>query len=116
MDSRGIGTYFGEPWPSGVCDDGRRVATPVGEPCASCGEPIEEDSQGSFLVNGHDPALPRFLPQHRECSLRVVLGGIGHLEDHDFWCGVMHDPDGGRTRRQSGQEVWRWVQTNGIPH
>ena len=43
--------YFGEPWPSGVCDDGHRVPTPTGQECFSCGEPIEAHHQGSFLYD-----------------------------------------------------------------
>ena len=51
---------------------------------------------------------------HRSCLLRTVLGGIGHLEDHAHWCGEMHDPDGGRTMRQSGIEVAAWVMEHGV--
>lgn len=51
---------------------------------------------------------------HRECMLRTVLGGIGHLEDHQHWCNEMHDPDGGRTFRQSALEVDAWVHKHGV--
>jgi hypothetical protein len=47
-----------------------------------------------------------FQVAHRECLLRCVLGGIGHLENHELWCNQRHDPDGGRTYRQSALEVW----------
>lgn len=49
------------------------------------------------------------MPAHRECLLRNVMGGIGHLENHNYWCNEMHDPDGGRTYRQSGLEVDQWI-------
>jgi hypothetical protein len=52
---------------------------------------------------------------HRACMMRSVIGGIGHLEDHDFWCAVMNDPDGGRTYYQSALEVAEWVTRNGVP-
>lgn len=42
---------------------------------------------------------------HRECGLRSVLGGIGHHEDHEKWCVIMRDPDGGRSYHQSAVEV-----------
>jgi hypothetical protein len=45
-------------------------------------------------------------PVHKECGFRAVSGGIGHFEDHHLWCQTRHDPDGGRTRRQSALEVW----------
>lgn len=126
---RAFGTFFGEPWPSGICEDGRQVPTPVGEPCGFCGEPIEEDDQGAFigtyvldqadgsyvLAEVAEGARQALVPQHRECSLRTVLGGIGHLLDHDYWCVHHHDPDGGRTPRQSSIEVWEWVQAHGMP-
>jgi len=51
---------------------------------------------------------------HRECLLRSVLGGIGHLEDHQHWCIEVGDPDGGRTYRQSAIEVDEWVFEHGI--
>lgn len=103
--------YFGEPWPSGVCDGGQRVDTPVGDKCLLCTEPIEAGHQGSFMFDGFS-FHPR--PVHRECSLREVVGGIGHLEDHHRWCQHEHDPDGGRSYRQSALEVWTWVMHHGI--
>ena len=48
----------------------------------------------------------------RECSLRSVLGGIGHMEDHQHWCREVGDPDGGRSDRQSALEVWAWVRAH----
>jgi len=102
--------YFGEPWPSGICEEGVRVPVPVGEMCWWCEETITEDACGSFMLGptGMDP-------MHRECALRSTLGGIGHLEDHHFWCVIMGDPDGGRTKRYSALEVWAWVNAHGIP-
>jgi hypothetical protein len=96
-----------------------------------CEEPIEEDHQGTFYFANTD--MPECMddahlvwvlaslvhvpeiesvgqiamnPVHKECGLRAVSGGIGHFEDHHLWCQVRHDPDGGRTRRQSALEVW----------
>lgn len=50
---------------------------------------------------------------HWECLLRSVIGGIGHLEDHQHWCQEVGDPDGGRTYRQSAIEVAAWVAEHG---
>ena len=104
--------YFGEPWPSGICEDGIQVETPVGDWCFWCTELIDEHDRGSFIYSHTET---RWQPIHRECSLRSVIGGIGHLEDHDRWCLVEHDPDGGRSARQSALEVWDWVQMHGHP-
>lgn len=100
--------FFGEPWPSGICDDGRRVPTPVGKVCNLCREIIEADHRGSFVncLDGQGFAQP----VHRECSLRSVVGGIGHLEDCAKWCGELHAPDGGRSYRKSALEVWERIK------
>lgn len=103
---RSFNAFFGDAWPSGVCEGGRQVPTPVGEPCSSCDDPITEGDQGSFIGNGVWPDRPALVPRHRECALRDALGGIGHHEDHQRWCVIEGDPDGGRSRRRSSIEVW----------
>lgn len=52
---------------------------------------------------------------HVECLLRSVIGGIGHLRDHEFWCLTMQDPDGGESYRQSALAVAHWVMEHGAP-
>lgn len=69
-------------------------------------------------VNPEEDALPIWsnglkVKAHRECMLRSVMGGIGHLEDHNYWCLKMNDPDGGRTYRQSALDVDLWVRSRG---
>jgi hypothetical protein len=107
---RAFGTFFGEPWPSGICDDGIQVETPVGEDCELCNEPIDPHHQGSFIGTEHGLA-----PMHKECSLRSVLGGIGHLDNHHYWCLGEHDPDAGYGYRRSALMVWDWVADHGFP-
>lgn len=67
--------------------------------CGLCEEPLEA-GQDTHPLGGVPSGAA-----HRECLLRCVMGGIGHHLDHAFWCGVMGDPDGGRTYRQSALEV-----------
>lgn len=69
--------------------------------CPLCGEPVSTAGDHLRMGDGR--------PTHRECMLRSVMGGIGHLENHEHWCLVMHDPDGGRAYRQSALEVDHWV-------
>jgi hypothetical protein len=102
---RFVGAFFGEPWPSGVCDEGIQVVTPVGEECIFCETPIEPTDQGSFIGSLED-----LIPAHKECSLRSVMGGIGHLRDHFFWCRDKGDPDGGLGYRESALQVWRYMR------
>lgn len=103
---RFFGAYFGEPWPSGICDDGTPVPVPVGELCAHCEELITAEDRGTFIGNGVWPERPPLVPVHRECALRCVLGGIGHHLDHDHWCVEAGDPDGGMSYRESALAVW----------
>lgn len=65
--------------------------------CVGCREPITEDQTRAPVI-GSD--------FHVECMFREVMGGIGHHENHPYWCLLRHDPDGGRTDRQSALEVW----------
>lgn len=97
--------FFGEPWPAPVCEQGSMVPTPVGELCGLCVEPIEPDHQGVY-EDGR--------PQHRECTLRKAVGGIGHLTDHLFWCMNMRKPDAGLSYRESALAVWSHVDRNGL--
>lgn len=51
---------------------------------------------------------------HRECALRSVMGGIGHLIAHDYWCTERHDPNAGLTYRQSALLVDAFVMVVGV--
>ena len=74
--------------------------------CLLCEERIfSDDLLGTAIW--HDGVLRQ---THRECSLRSVLGGIGHHLDHGYWCIGKGDPDAGMTYRQSAKAVWRMVQ------
>jgi len=81
--------------------------------CLLCNEEVDPDGDSSTTALLSDGKFTeRYV--HRECNLREVIGGIGHLEDHKYWCKEMKDPDGGRTRRQSAIEVDQWVAQNGV--
>jgi hypothetical protein len=107
--------YWGEPWPSGVCDEATQSNTyPLGEKCALCDERIVEGQSGTYInvmgTRGRLGSSVTTEPAHKECSLRSVLGGIGHHTQHDYWCVVMGKPDAGLTYRQSALEVWAKLQ------
>lgn len=105
--------YFGDPWPSGICETGEQVATPVGELCINCEEPIEEDQQGTFIYAIEDGVMtPK--PSHKECSLRSVLGGIGHMKGLCTCNGGNTDPDENLSYRTSALLVWEWVRDHGV--
>jgi hypothetical protein len=80
--------------------------------CPLCGDSIDSNELqgfGTLTVDGERRAY------HRECGVRSALGGIGHLEDHAYWCIEMNDPDGGRTYHQSALEVMAWIKEKGMP-
>lgn len=91
-------------------DPSLRAAVPVNHLCIYCGERVRhDDSVGQPIMNERGV----WVFPHRECALRQVLGGIGHIRDHAYWCGKMHDPDAGLGYRQSARLVWQWVVANG---
>jgi hypothetical protein len=87
---------------------------PTTTDCGLCEEAIEdgEDYEPMPFVAGDGTVEAKFV--HRDCVVRSVLGGIGHHLDHDYWCGHMHDPDGGRTLRESAREVCALLRERGI--
>jgi hypothetical protein len=84
--------------------------------CEFCGEDITFDDEPAAMLGVMDAdgaARQGFV--HRQCSLREVMGGIGHLIAHDYWCLQKHDPDGGLTTRQSSLLVWEYYRVVGMP-
>jgi hypothetical protein len=73
--------------------------------CPLCYQVVSPD-ESTQLVSGAEA--------HIECLLRASLGGIGHIEDHAYWCNEVGDPDGGRSYRQSALEVAAWVRVHGM--
>lgn len=52
-------------------------------------------------------------PAHQACALQDVLGPIGHLLDHRYWCVVVGDPFAGLTSRDSALCVLAMVDVFG---
>ena len=70
--------------------------------CALCNESMGDETSAEDTT-----------PAHRACVLRSVMGGIGHLIAHDYWCTQYHDPDAGLTYRQSALLVDEFVHLVG---
>lgn len=77
-------------------------------PCPLCTEHVSAEDDPRLVGTPEGMRLA-----HRECLLRSVMGGIGHLTDHSYWCTVMHDPDGGMSYRDSALAVDHWVHVHG---
>jgi hypothetical protein len=91
--------------------DGDLIATPVGEPCAYCEEPIEAGDRGVTIphIGGPEPVEK---PYHFECHLRTVIGSVAHqMGQCSCHGGTEHDPPG-LTRRQAARAAYRvWQET-----
>lgn len=81
--------------------------------CLLCGEEAAHDNFvrtiGSMTKTG-----PEIRWAHDDCMLREVLGGIGHIVAHEYWCTQRHDPDAGLTYRQSALLVYQWTKIVGV--
>jgi hypothetical protein len=102
--------WFGTSWGAPVCRDEPQVATPVGQPCVHCGEPIRDGDQGVVMPCGEADGSWRVAPLHVECHLRMILGGANHLRGNCTCCGgtLPSDPPG-LTRREAALlacKVW----------
>lgn len=81
------------------------MGTIVQMTCAHCQEPI---------LPGEDRADIVTMNVHRECALRSVLGGIGHLLDHSHFCGSELGPNAGLDYRTSALMVDLLVRRKGL--
>lgn len=72
--------------------------------CFHCREPIAEGEQRADILT---------MDAHRECALRAVIGGIGHLIDHAHFCRAI-GPDAGLDYRTSALMVDVWVHRKSV--
>jgi hypothetical protein len=72
--------------------------------CVHCNEPILFKEDRADILN---------MDSHNECSLRTVLGGIGHLLDHAHFCHGELGPDAGLDYRTSALMVEIWITRKG---
>lgn len=95
--------YFGERWAAPILADPdvTQAETPVGQLCLFCRTAVGDGDRGLIY---DDESV-----HHRECALRGVLGGIGHLVNHLRYCVFEGNPDAGLPYRQSAQLVWDYV-------
>jgi hypothetical protein len=94
-------------WDAPVTDDAEWLPeVPTDLRCMFCRELFRDGDSGAIMPTG--------FAQHRECSLRSVMGGIGHRVDHARYCRGPLGTDGGLTYRQSAWLVWRHL-TSGPP-
>lgn len=73
--------------------------------CLLCGEEVLDDEAGRPMPMVSAGGIVSLHRVHYECILRSVLGGIGHHEDHSYWCENVGDPDMGLSYRESARRV-----------
>jgi hypothetical protein len=92
--------------------------------CLLCDEPIEPEpmkygsdsntrSMTEITTDVYGRPVGRMRQIHRECGLREVVGGVGHLVAHEYWCEQKHNPDAGFSYRESARIVWAIVSIIG---
>lgn len=103
--------YFGEPWPSGCCDEpeSRQAETPVGQPCGWCGVQFDLKDQGLIVPAIGSDGQPLLIGWHKECLLRSTVGSLSgrcscHGQDDGAW------PATAAARRAEALQIWEFYQ------
>jgi len=95
--------WFGVSWNDSFCFDMPHAATPVGQPCLHCDEPIAAADNGVLLPLLVQPC-DTYLPCHRECYERRLFGGVNHQRGRCTCCGGTEPPDQpGLSRREAAR-------------
>ena len=88
-----------------------QIETPVGDLCLDCEEPIEEGDVGTLMNCAERAPTGAFVifrrPIHYECSMRQIIGSVGHLMGTCSCCGGSEMDPPGMTRREAAKEALR---------
>lgn len=92
-----------------------QIDTPVGVLCGHCDEPVMDGDTGTMVMHiGVDRAEVK--PVHYECSMRSVIGSVGHVEG-TCSCNVPwsneSDPPGMNRREAALAAVRAWDRRQG---
>jgi hypothetical protein len=107
-----VNTFFGEPWDAPFIDDAVQVATPVGESCVDCHDPIADGDQGVVMPcisegPGGAPVAD-LRPTHRECFIRAVIGPVEHFVEGRCSGG----PHSEENWREQGRATIAWLEAH----
>lgn len=97
--------WFGPAGPWAQMHEGApRIPTPVDALCLYCAEPIAADDEGEVQICVREVGVYDERPIHRECSLRMSLGGANHQRGTCSCQGGPDPPDPpGLTRREAAR-------------
>ena len=105
--------WFGAASFAAACDESPHVATPVGELCGWCEEPIAVDDDGYLIPHVGDGV--REVPYHKECNLRMVVGSVGHQCGECTCKGQEDQSEWNISRREAALRTWIfWQWKNGV--
>lgn len=90
-------TYFGPPVDAPAWEDAVQAPTPVGQPCAMCGEGVVDGDRGWIIGAITATGEAETVPTHAECQLAAVLGHYVGACSH-------HMPDA--SVRELGRAAW----------
>ena len=113
--------WFGNEPFGPACDGLTKVVTPVGKKCSWCDEAIVEGDEGIVMPHVYQlekgqPVMD-WLPVHRECFLRQVLGSVNHQMGLCS-CGKpktyphMNEGENNMTRRQAAIAAVQYYEKN----
>lgn len=112
--------WWGEPWPSGICENDDRTINwemqrefPTGQTCSWCGEEFQEGDSGTSMPSMGADGQVEIIFQHKECGLRVVLGSYAHLTMGPHPVGECNHVDTGLSLREDALKVWEWTRQHG---
>jgi hypothetical protein len=83
--------WFGKAYGALYEQDMPHTDTPVGVACRLCDEPIADSDDGFMVQVRQGDWLD--VPEHYECHLRRVIGGLNHLKGRCICCGGTEPPD-----------------------
>lgn len=72
-------------------------AAPAGQTCIYCEEPIDEGAVAFQYANGPW--------SHRACSIRMLIGSVGHQLGRCYCYGGTEEDPPGLTRRQAAEQA-----------
>ncbi len=114
---RWFGRAYGAPYEA----DCEHIPTPVGVACLWCSEPIAEGDDGvtAGVLDTATMTAPREVPQHYECHLRAIVGGVMHQLGRCTCCGgpdgLAPDPEGMTKREGARAAVALYDLLRGAP-
>lgn len=82
--------------------DLEEAPAPVGQACAYCTESIRQGEEGVFIWHVGEAGTSGYRPYHRECNVRMLIGGLNHQLGKCTCCGGTEPPDPpGLSKRQA---------------